>query len=121
GRSEPLSYARVVRRVLEGEAYRKENAVPQHEQNRRRRRRALAQQPVPDGERRDGCGEEQPVSRSEVQSRACQTLVGHKGRSLRRNFNVVKQLARRPGPGPTPPPAAPCARGRAGGAAGRAK
>src|SRR5256885_5415794 len=48
------------------------------------RSRALVQQPIPGRERRYGCGQEQPVSRAEMQSRACQTLVGHKGRSLDR-------------------------------------
>src|SRR5216684_1301740 len=109
-----LSYSPVVRRILlQGEAYRKENAVPEYKQNRRGRRRALVQQPIPGREHRDGCGQEQPVSRSKMQARACQTLVGHKGRSLRGNFNVVKQLARRPRAPSTPRRATPSAPGRA--------
>src|SRR5437899_2219336 len=86
-----LSYSPVVRWILlQGEAYRKENAVPEYKQNRRGRRRALVQQPISGRERRYGCGQEQPVSRPEMPARACQTLVGHKGRRLRGKAKLVQ-------------------------------
>src|SRR2546430_13185281 len=59
-----------------------------------RSRRALVQQQISGRERRDRCGQEQPVSRSEMQARACETLVGHKGRSLRGNSNVDRKSTR---------------------------
>src|SRR2546425_782716 len=117
-----LSYSPIAPRGLKGEAYREENAVAQDEQNRRCGRRAAGEQPVSARERHEGGGEEQPVFGSEVQTRARQTLVGHKPHSLPGNSKLVKQLGPpRPPPTPSSPrPATPCAPGPGGGATGRA-
>src|SRR5256885_5806952 len=115
-----LSYSPVAPRALKGEAYRKENAVAENEQNRRGGGRPACQQHVPDRERRHRGPEKQPVLGSEMQPRAGQTVVGHKAESLRGNSKLVKQLGR-PDPTPSSPrPAAPSAPDRAAGAPARA-
>src|SRR2546427_303928 len=89
-----LSHSPVAPRALKGEAYREENAVAENQQNRRGGGRPASQQHVPGRERYDPRCEKQPVPRSEVQTRAGQTVVGHKADSLRRHSKLVKHLGR---------------------------